>query len=61
MQQYRIYSIDPDGHIYAPAEVIECVDDQEAIQKAQQAVDGHDIELWNHKRLVVRFPRDVPR
>jgi hypothetical protein len=61
MLQYRIYSMNDVGHISAPSENIECADDQEAIQKAQQAVNGSDIELWEGDRLIVRFPRDDPR
>jgi len=36
--------------------MVECADDQEAIQKAKQFVDGHDVELWDGPRLVVRLP-----
>jgi len=42
MPQYRIYPIDNDGHISAPPEIVDCTDEQEAIQKAQQAVDATD-------------------
>jgi hypothetical protein len=49
---YRIYSVDPDGHILAPPEVVACPDDQVAIQKAKQAVDGHAVELWEGPRFV---------
>ena len=34
---------------------IECADEQEAIQKAQQAVDGHNIELWERGRFITRL------
>jgi hypothetical protein len=27
----------------------------EAIAKAQQLVDGHDVELWSGPRLVIRL------
>jgi hypothetical protein len=58
MPQYRIYTVNTGGHISSPAEIVICDDDQEAIQKAQKAVNGSAIELWDHSRLVVRFPAD---
>jgi len=40
MTHYRIYVTTTHGHVTGPATVIECVDDQEAIGKAAQLVDG---------------------
>jgi hypothetical protein len=34
---------------------LSCHDDVEARVKAKRLVDGHDIELWNGGRRVVRF------
>jgi hypothetical protein len=39
MPEYRIYRMSPDGHIKGPAETVECADDGEAFERAQQAVD----------------------
>ena len=61
MPHYRIYSTGADDHISAPPIVVECADDQEAIQKAQQAVNGKAVELWQGERLIVRFPTDEPK
>ena len=44
MPHYRVTTAD--GHVTAPATVIECADDQEAIGKAVQLVDGRAVELW---------------
>jgi hypothetical protein len=33
----------------------------EAIQRAQQAVNGKAVELWQGDRLIVRFPSDEPK
>ena len=44
-----IYVTTADGHVTAPATVIECADDQEAIGKAAQLV----------ARLIMRFPSDA--
>ena len=46
MPYYRVYF------------VIECADEQEAIGKAAQAANGKVVELWDGKRLIVRFPKD---
>ena len=57
MPTYRICFIDQ-GHIKRPEQIIECDDEYEAIKKAQQVVDGHDVELWDGHRLVVRLRLD---
>ena len=54
---YRIHFIDQ-GHTKRPEQIIECADEFEAIKQAQQAVDGHDVELWDGSRLVVRLRLD---
>ncbi len=45
MPSYRIYFIDRTNHISRPGEIVEYTGDFEAIQKAAQFVDGHDVEL----------------
>ncbi len=61
MPTYHIYIISPHGRITGPAHVIECDEDQEAIQHAQLAVNGQDVELWKGNHLIVRFPHDAVR
>jgi hypothetical protein len=56
MPHYRIYLTTTDGHITAPATLIESDDDQEAIGKAKQFVNGRAVELWEGARFIVRFP-----
>ena len=56
MPDYRVYFLNPDGHISRPSEIIECADDQEATQKARQLVDGHDFELWQGRRRIILLP-----
>jgi hypothetical protein len=61
MPAYRIYTIGRFGH-FSSAEDIECADDQEAIQKAQQAVNVCDVELWEQRRFIARLPcKPTPR
>jgi hypothetical protein len=42
------------------AQDIECAGDDEAMEKAKQLVDGHDLELWTCGRFLKRFPRNHP-
>jgi hypothetical protein len=58
MPTYRVYTIGPDGKFAGVPKVIECADDEEAVAKTMQAVDGHDLEIWNTTRLVARVPRN---
>jgi hypothetical protein len=46
------------GSVFTSTDSVECVDDQAAIQKAQQVVNGHDVELWERDRSIVRFSHD---
>ena len=55
MPTYRIYSVTSDGHIAGPAAVVTCKNDQEAISRAQQLKNGHDVELWDHNRFIVKI------
>jgi hypothetical protein len=52
MPDYRIYEIKKDGRILAPAQIITCETDEEAIQTAGPLVNGYDVELWQGDRVV---------
>ena len=54
MADYRAYLIGSDGHFF-DAVHLDCADDVEAMEKAKQLVDGHDIELWQRDRRVAAF------
>lgn len=54
MKEYRAYFVGTDGH-FIGFEPLICRDDGEAIAKAKSFVDGHDIELWNADRFVIRL------
>jgi len=58
---YRIYPLNPDGHIAGPPYVVECADDQEAVAKAAFAVRGKDAALWECDRIIARFPSVDPK
>jgi hypothetical protein len=52
--EYRAYSVGSDGH-FVDFAALTCVDDAEAIERAKRLVDGHDVELWNGGRFVIRL------
>lgn len=58
MPSYRIYKLNPVGQISGTPQFVDCVDDKEAIRKAQQAVDHSDVELWDDTRLIGWFPHN---
>jgi hypothetical protein len=55
MNEYRVYHMDEDGHIDGPADGIVCESDEVAIVRAKHLLDGHDVELWQCDRLVIRM------
>jgi hypothetical protein len=54
MHQYRIYTFREDGH-FSVVRRIECTDEKQAVQKAQQLVEGEDGELWQDEHLIAWF------
>jgi hypothetical protein len=55
MEEYRVYTVGPDGHIIG-VEAMVCANDEEAIKRTKRLVDSHDVELWSGSRLVIRLP-----
>jgi hypothetical protein len=56
MADYRAYIVGRDGHFITYRAFV-CENDSEATELANQLVDGHDIELWNEDRFIVRLDR----
>jgi hypothetical protein len=54
MPEYRAFIIGRDG-LFQKAIGLEAVDDAHAIEQAKQYVDGHDVELWQLGRRVIRL------
>ena len=62
MREYRIFFLDtPTNHISQPPKIVECANDQEAVQKAKQFIDGRKLNRaserigllsWKTKRRV---------
>ena len=58
MRKYHFYLIKEDGHIELPMVNHEAENDRDALGKAQQLVDGHDVEVWQEARLVAYLVSD---
>jgi hypothetical protein len=60
MPDYRAYIIGTDGKVQESVP-LDCADDDVAMLKAKQLVDGHHVELWQRTRKIARFgPRTSP-
>lgn len=51
MRHYRVYTL-THGHVSGPAVLIIAADDEDAMKRAEQLRDGHDLEVWDETRLV---------
>jgi hypothetical protein len=59
MPDYRAYIIGSDGEFHESVK-LDCADDNVAILKAEQIVDGHHVELWQRTRKIATFkPKTV--
>jgi len=58
MPTYRAYLIDANDRVasYRP---VDADNDAEALQAAQQLVDGHDVEVWLLDRKIGRLERST--
>jgi hypothetical protein len=52
--EYRVYAVGSDGHFVGCSEMI-CRDDDEAVAKAKRLASDSDVEIWNHRRFVMRL------
>ena len=55
MSGYRLYLLENDGHIKERIDM-ECADDAEAIQAADQIGHEFEMELWCLARVVKKYP-----
>jgi hypothetical protein len=54
--EYRLFHLSF-GHIRGPAAIFNCDIDQEAIEKAKQMANGHDVEVWQGARRVIEIKK----
>lgn len=57
MPTYRIYFFDEGAQSSKPPTILECANNEEAIRKARDYVEGEDLELWRDGTLIANFPR----
>lgn len=55
MRDYRLYHFDKGGHVLGLPDGFSCENDEAAIAWAKRLVDGHDVELWQLDRVVIRL------
>jgi len=60
MAQYRAYLLDQHHHVISVAK-LQCVDEQEARERAAQLVDVNDVELWQLDRRIAVFEASASR
>jgi hypothetical protein len=61
MATYRIFAVGRDHHFLGVSEIVECVDDNEAVDKPLQLANGLDLEVWDSRHMVARLPRRPPK
>jgi hypothetical protein len=54
MAHYRAYLLDQHRHVISVAN-LQCADEQEARERAEQLVDVNDTELWQLDRRIAVF------
>jgi hypothetical protein len=55
MPRYRIYSVEADGHFGAPARIVDCANESEALDQARRWLGKEDLEIWTGGSLIVRL------
>jgi hypothetical protein len=61
MLDYRVYSLEPDGHIHSPPQIIACANDADAEEQSRQLLEGNVIEIWQCMRQVAVLTPDKYR
>ncbi|CAN7543276.1 hypothetical protein LJR220_004904 [Bradyrhizobium sp. LjRoot220] len=57
MDGYYAYIIDADGHVINRVDLA-FEHEEDAAERAQGLVDGHDVELWQRDRKIATFSHD---
>jgi predicted dinucleotide-binding enzyme len=54
MQQYRVFKIGLDGHVFDRVDLT-CSDDNDAKKQAMALAEDHDIELWQLDKRIATY------
>jgi hypothetical protein len=60
MAHYRAYLLDQHRHVISVAN-LQCADEQEARERAEQLVDVNDVERWQLDRRIAVFVAAITR
>jgi hypothetical protein len=55
MNAYRIYAMTSRGHFVGLPEVVECADDDAAVESVRERPHADILEIWDRARLVARL------
>jgi hypothetical protein len=55
MRDYHFCPVNDAGHIIGPPKVAKCNDDADAVKQAVRLAQGHNIEVWQEARRVMRL------
>jgi hypothetical protein len=55
MPEYRIYTMTDANKIAGPSQDVICENDQEAVHRTKQWLNGHDLEVRQGARVVIRL------
>jgi len=56
MSGYRLFLVEPDGHIRRPPIILECESDEEAVEAVKDHDQSFEMELWIGHRKVASWP-----
>jgi hypothetical protein len=55
MLEYRIFPLTSDNHIKSAPALVVCENNSVALKQAKKMLDGHDLEVWEGTRRVIRL------
>jgi hypothetical protein len=56
VSDYRVFVLNAGGHVTTRHD-FEADDDVQAVQIAQQYVDGHDVQVWQRDRMIGKLEK----
>jgi hypothetical protein len=60
MDGFYAYIIGPDGHVIKRVDLA-LEKEEDAVRRANDLVDGHDVELWQRDRRIATFKSSEPQ
>jgi hypothetical protein len=60
MPEYHLYALAGERPYLGPRKVIQCANDDAAINAAAKWAKEHEVEIWENSRFVARLPARMP-